>query len=126
MISITTRIMHKSGEWIEATTLLPIVKNDPQAFGSAFTYGRRYGLQALAGLPSVDDDAQSATIAMIEQNSKDQEALAMTEEKQADILKAAKDLDELILLWRDTPSKYKSALEPIKDEMKAKFEEKGE
>ena len=61
MVAISTRIMHVSGEWIESTLCLPPVKNDPQAFGSAITYGKRYSLQALAGVPSVDDDGQFAS-----------------------------------------------------------------
>jgi len=68
MIAVVTRIMHESGEWIESTTMLPAVKNDPQAYGSAITYGKRYGLQALSGIPSVDDDGQMASIASQEAN----------------------------------------------------------
>jgi hypothetical protein len=62
MIGVITRIMHKSGQWIESDPLLlPPVKNDPQAFGSAVTYGKRYSLQAACGVPSVDDDGNHAT-----------------------------------------------------------------
>jgi len=65
MISVSTRIMHKSGQWIESDPLLmPPVKNDPQAFGSAVTYGKRYSLQAAAGVPSVDDDGNAASQAV--------------------------------------------------------------
>ena len=59
-IAVTTKIMHSSGQWIEATTTLPPTKNDAQGYGSAITYAKRYGLQALAGVPSVDDDGQAA------------------------------------------------------------------
>jgi hypothetical protein len=41
---------------------LPIVKKDPQAAGSAITYARRYALQSMAGIPTADDDAESAVI----------------------------------------------------------------
>lgn len=60
MITVTTRLMHSSGQWIEGTVTLPPTKNDAQGYGSAITYGRRYGLQSIAGVPSVDDDAQAA------------------------------------------------------------------
>ena len=60
MIAITTRIVHTSGEWIEAITELPPIKNDVHGWISAFTYGKRLGLQSLAGLPSVDDDGNLA------------------------------------------------------------------
>ena len=59
-VAVTTRIMHTSGQWIEATTSLPPTKNDAQGYGSAITYAKRYGLQALAGVPSVDDDGNDA------------------------------------------------------------------
>ena len=60
MIAITTRIVHTSGEWIEAITELPPIKNDVHGWISAFTYGKRLGLQSLAGLPSIDDDGNLA------------------------------------------------------------------
>jgi hypothetical protein len=59
-ITVTTRLMHDSGEWIESTLSLPPTKPDAQGVGSAVTYGKRYGLQAMAGVPSVDDDGQMA------------------------------------------------------------------
>jgi hypothetical protein len=37
-----------------------MVKQDPQAAGSAITYARRYALQSIAGVPSEDDDGQSS------------------------------------------------------------------
>lgn len=59
-VGVTTRLMHKSGEWIEDTLVLPLSKRDPQAAGSAITYARRYSLQAIAGVPSADDDGEFA------------------------------------------------------------------
>lgn len=60
LVSVATRIMHESGEWIEGETVLPPTKNDAQGYGSAITYAKRYGLQAMAGVPSVDDDGNAA------------------------------------------------------------------
>jgi hypothetical protein len=54
--------MHTSGQWLEQEFLLPLVKKDPQAGGSCITYARRYGLAAMAGIPQVDDDAESAML----------------------------------------------------------------
>ena len=59
-IGVTTRLMHTSGQWLQQTYTLPMVKHDPQAAGSAITYARRYALQSVAGIPSADDDAESA------------------------------------------------------------------
>ena len=61
-VGVVTRLIHESGEWLEAEYTLPMVKADPQAAGSAITYARRYALQAMAGIPTADDDAESAMI----------------------------------------------------------------
>jgi len=60
-IAITTMLLHESGESLQGTMTLPMVKNDPQAAGSAITYARRYSLAAMVGVVQVDDDAQEAT-----------------------------------------------------------------
>ena len=61
-IGVETRLMHKSGQWLEMDYTLPTVKKDPQAAGAAITYARRYALQSMAGIPVADDDAESAMI----------------------------------------------------------------
>lgn len=60
-LAMTTRLMHQSGEWIEDTATLPLPKADPQGYGSASTYARRYGLAAICGLYQDDDDGNSAS-----------------------------------------------------------------
>lgn len=58
---ITTRLMHESGEWIEATYNMPVSKpNDPQALGSSITYGRRYAIGAMLSLNIAEDDDGNA------------------------------------------------------------------
>jgi len=61
-VGVVTRLMHTSGEWMENSYTLPLVKRDPQAAGSAITYARRYALQSIAGIPTADDDAESAML----------------------------------------------------------------
>lgn len=57
LISITTLLMHESGEWIEFDPLvLKADKATAQGAGSAITYGRRYTLSAILGISSEDDD----------------------------------------------------------------------
>lgn len=58
---LETRLMHSSGEWIAGTIAMPLSKNDPQGYGSALTYARRYGLAAVLGITQEDDDAEAAT-----------------------------------------------------------------
>ena len=60
-LRLVTRLLHTSGEWIESELTMPIVKNDPQGFGSALTYARRYALAAITGLYQDDDDGNNAT-----------------------------------------------------------------
>jgi hypothetical protein len=61
-VGVITRLIHESGEWLEQDYYLPLIKSDPQSAGSALTYARRYALVAMAGIPTVDDDAESAMI----------------------------------------------------------------
>lgn len=58
MVAVTTRIMHKSGEWLEGTIKAPLAKNDAQAVGACISYLRRYSLQSAAGIPAVDSDME--------------------------------------------------------------------
>lgn len=55
-ILITTRLMHTSGQYAESSLLMPLEKNTAQGAGSAITYGRRYGLSAMVGVVSDEDD----------------------------------------------------------------------
>ncbi len=60
-VTVRTTLVHESGEWIAATTYLPVPQQTPQAFGSGITYAKRYGLQSICGLPSEDDDGERAS-----------------------------------------------------------------
>jgi ERF superfamily len=53
---LVTRLLHRSGEWMETSIPLPAPGGDPQAFGSAVTYLRRYAVTALLGIASDEDD----------------------------------------------------------------------
>jgi len=59
---VLTALIHaESGERIESD--MPIVckdPSDPQKWGSAITYARRYTLSSLCALPAVDDDGNEA------------------------------------------------------------------
>jgi hypothetical protein len=59
-IGVSTMLMHKSGQWLQGEYLLPMDKVTPQGAGAAITYARRYALQSLVGIPSVDDDGELA------------------------------------------------------------------
>jgi hypothetical protein len=59
--AITTMLLHKSGQFVADTLPMPVSKPDAQGIGSAITYGRRYGLQAILGLAAEDDDGNAAS-----------------------------------------------------------------
>ena len=63
-MGMVTRIMHKSGEWIESEFTMPLVKISAHGAGSNFTYARRYALSAACGLPTQDDDGNTASLAV--------------------------------------------------------------
>lgn len=57
--ALETILMHESGQFI--SNIVPVIsqKNDPQGYGSAFTYFRRYALAAIVGQIQVDDDSEA-------------------------------------------------------------------
>lgn len=61
LVTVTTMLMHESGEYICHTSASPINKQDAQGVGAATTYLRRYGLAAVAGVAQDDDDANSVS-----------------------------------------------------------------
>ena len=61
LLGLVTKLVHaESGEWQESLLVMPLSKNDPQGYGSALTYARRYGLSSMVGLVTEDDDANLA------------------------------------------------------------------
>jgi hypothetical protein len=59
-LALATVLMHKSGEWVSGTVTVPLAKADPQGYGSAMTYARRYSLAAMVGVCPEDDDGEGA------------------------------------------------------------------
>ena len=61
-VIVETTFIHESGQLFSAGKLhIPAGKHDPQGFGGALTYARRYSLQAACGIAPEDDDANKAT-----------------------------------------------------------------
>ena len=59
MAEMTTELRHVSGEMTSSTAKCPAVKADPQGYGAAYTYLRRFALEGMMGLRAVDDDGES-------------------------------------------------------------------
>lgn len=61
-VTVETVFLHESGETIRSGKLhVPASKQDPQGYGSALTYARRYSLMAACGIAPEDDDGNAAT-----------------------------------------------------------------
>lgn len=58
---VRTVLWHVSGEWVAAEYPILPTKSDPQGFGSALTYARRYAAMALVGIAPEDDDGEAAS-----------------------------------------------------------------
>lgn len=57
----TTLIHAESGEFISGEMeVITAKQNDPQSYGAAITYMRRYSLQSMLSIPSEDSDAEGA------------------------------------------------------------------
>lgn len=92
---LVTRIIHKSGQFIEDGGVPLKLKdpNDAQKLGGAITYARRYGLQAMLGMiGEEDDDGNTAVKAEPKKSFKNK-------------LQETKELDELQLLWDNNQHK---------------------
>jgi hypothetical protein len=60
-VSVTTILLHASGEYLQSTLAAPLTQMTPQAIGSAITYARRYALSGIVGIAPDDDDDGNAT-----------------------------------------------------------------
>ena len=74
MLLLVTKLVHTSGEWMVSEYPVTPQKNDPQGFGSAVTYARRYTLSSLVGVVADDDDDGNA--------ASGQQAARQTEQRQ--------------------------------------------
>lgn len=61
-VTVETLFVHESGETMSGGRLhVPASKQDPQGYGSALTYARRYSLMSACGIAPEDDDGNAAS-----------------------------------------------------------------
>lgn len=61
-VTVETVFLHESGEFLRCGKLhVPASKQDPQGYGSALTYARRYSLMTACGIAPEDDDGNAAS-----------------------------------------------------------------
>jgi len=128
-VCVETVFVHESGEVFSAGLLsVPAAKHDPQGYGSALTYARRYSLMAACGIAPEDDDGNASAKAA--QAAKLQQRAAWLEE-QAMKLESCESISELGDVWKAAAKIMRAekdddaiaTLEPVKDRMKATISE---
>jgi len=75
-VNLETVFVHESGETMSGGVLhVPAPKHDPQGYGSALSYARRYSLMAACGIAPEDDDGNAASAKVSKEQVANIEAL---------------------------------------------------
>ena len=123
--TLTTRVTHVSGEWIESTWQIPVGKQDPQGLGSAISYARRYALASAIGVVQDDDDGNAAMPKQTQQPEYQPKHFSLADA--CEKLESVTTLEELENLYKKayreaTMSKSSTeALTQVKDKVKEKL-----
>jgi hypothetical protein len=130
-VTVETVLLHESGESLRGGKLhVPAAKQDPQGYGSALSYARRYSLMAACGIAPEDDDGNSATQAVnvqvikqttprlptLTDDEAEKEYLKWTEVKSLLIDEEGHpDQDRIVSEWGKLPSNVRTAIKRIGD-----------
>lgn len=114
-ITVETVFLHESGETLRFGKLhVPASKQDPQGYGSALTYCRRYSLMAACGIAPEDDDGNMAS---------KPKASALAESAVTDYITMINDSDSMEALKKSFGAAYKAAEHVSDAKSQAKFEQ---
>lgn len=101
-VTVETVFLHESGESFRSGKLhVPASKQDPQGYGSALTYARRYSLMAACGIAPEDDDGNAA--------SKPKASNKLTDSAVADFVTTIKEATDIDSLMKSFGVAYKAA-----------------
>ena len=101
-VMVETMFVHESGEMLECGILhVPASKQDPQGYGSALTYARRYSLMAACGIAPEDDDGNASRKTEIKSN--------VSESQVADLIAAMDETNTLDELQKTYKAAYAAA-----------------
>jgi len=111
-VTVETVFLHESGEILRCGKLhVPASKQDPQGYGSALTYARRYSLMTATGIAGEDDDGNAGSVK--------QQPTPMTDEQRNEIVfliesrKMAADDRKRIDVWLKKPQTVEAAAKTI-------------
>jgi len=116
-VIVETMFIHESGEHMSGGRLhVPASKQDPQGYGSALTYARRYSLQAACGIAPEDDDGNAASKSKPEPKkpaagTRDKDTLTF-------ILEACEDLSSMQAEWTKMTPDERLLVNDVKDKLK--------
>jgi len=96
-VVVETILTHSSGQWVSSLLALPVLKRDSQAFGSALTYARRYGLCSMVGISPAEDDGNAASAAAPKKIVRE----TITSDV-AKMIDQCNDADNLELIYKET------------------------
>lgn len=139
-VTVETVFLHESGESLRCGKLhVPASKQDPQGYGSALTYARRYSLMTACGIAPEDDDGNAASKPAIRHSPVDpvgvtparmslivDTAEAIKERFQAtdtvgayELASEWTDAEERQALWKLLPSNIRSTIKAHAESLKA-------
>lgn len=133
-LTVATRLMHKSGQWLEST--YPVSYDKPQAMGSAITYARRYCLSAMCCIaPDEDDDGNAANHKTVEAPKYSRNPIVRREyerlERDLHRMGEGGTLEDLMTFWKDEqpaikalPADWLAELTAKKDEIKDSLQQR--
>ena len=114
-VIVETVFIHESGELLNCGKLhVPASKQDPQGYGSALTYARRYSLMAACGIAPEDDDGEAATRKPSKQK--------LTDSAIADFLTTINESDSMDALKKAFQIAYRAAEHVSDTSSQAAFE----
>lgn len=108
-VIVETTFIHESGEMISGGKLhVPAAKQDPQGYGSALTYAKRYSLQSACGIAPEDDDGNHASHSYQQQHQAPAKPVKQPEQQPKQVAPAKME-------GKDTPWQIKIAADPDTD-----------
>jgi hypothetical protein len=127
-VAIETLFIHESGETISGGILhVPASKQDPQGYGSALTYARRYSLMSACGIAPEDDDGNQAVKSPAKPAPRvtpkvvEETRPARSMEELAPLIAGCETLANLQVLWAGLTAEEKNATKELFSVRKGEF-----